>query len=255
MTPEDALQELLARLGASQGAAVLISDEELSEWPETAVRAMKKGGLLAPASPAPEVVCPGCEQQCFMPVNTLQAGNGKVAFVIFCDKRDDISRVPVSDAKLRRWSTSLTAVAEFAARPLDVNSASSLNGERCEVGVVKGRRHSSHVVLVADGGLSLYAAGHTVDLCDFLKLEGESIRLDKSAIVRLVDKPIATAGNEESAQQRRDRIGMLVRAEKAKGTRAFLKTVAENEGISVSRLKQIVQDRSRKSRSTRRSHY
>jgi hypothetical protein len=41
MTPQDALCKLLARLGASKGAAVLISEEELSQWPAAAVRAMK----------------------------------------------------------------------------------------------------------------------------------------------------------------------------------------------------------------------
>ena len=36
MTPQDALRELLARLGASNGKAVLISEEELGRWPAAA---------------------------------------------------------------------------------------------------------------------------------------------------------------------------------------------------------------------------
>ena len=33
MTPLDALLELLERVGASRGAAALVSEEELSRWP------------------------------------------------------------------------------------------------------------------------------------------------------------------------------------------------------------------------------
>ena len=62
MSPQDALCELLARLGASKGAAVLISGEELNHWPAVAVRAMKSHNLLVKARPAASVVCPGCEQ-------------------------------------------------------------------------------------------------------------------------------------------------------------------------------------------------
>lgn len=254
MTPAEVLHELLARLGANHdGAAVLVSDEELNEWPEVAVHAMKKAGLLAPASPASSVVCPGCERQCFMPVHTLQAGPGKAAFVIFCDKRDDISRVAVPEAKLRQWSASTAALAGLATRLLGVADAISPSGQRCEIGVVRGRKQSSHVVLVANGGLSLQLAGHTVALADYLTLEDKSFRMDKQAILRLVDRPIAGAGDRESAQKRRERLRKLVQAEEAKGNKAFLKTVAEREGISVSRLKQILQRPSQESQRARRS--
>lgn len=240
MTPADAFHELLARLGASYGAAVLVSDEELNQWPETAVLAMKKAGLLSSASPASSVVCPGCEQQCHMPVHTLPAGNSHAAFFVVCDKRDDINRVPVSEAMLKRWSTSLRVLAGLVTHLLGTTGADGATGQRSELGVVKGGKHSSHVVLVADGGLSLHVAGHTVALADVLMLDGNAFRLDKRAIVKLVDKPIAGAGDQESAHQRRDRLTRAVREEKAKGNSRFLQTVAEKEGISVSRLKQIL---------------
>jgi hypothetical protein len=79
MTPLDALLELLERVGASHGAAVMVSEEELSLWPAEAVRKLKSQKLLAKASTA---VCPGCEQECTMPVHTMPAGAGKaVAFL------------------------------------------------------------------------------------------------------------------------------------------------------------------------------
>ena len=38
MMPQAAILELLARVGASGGAAVLISEQELSHWPAAAVK-------------------------------------------------------------------------------------------------------------------------------------------------------------------------------------------------------------------------
>ena len=64
--------------------------------------------------------------------------------------------------------------------------------------------------------------------------------MDRRALTRLVDQPIAGGGDQESAAQRRERLQKRVDAERAKGNRAFNKTVAEEEGINVSRLKQIL---------------
>lgn len=93
MTPLDALLELLERVGASHGAAVLVSEAELSLWPSEAVRQLKLQKLLVKASPAVSVVCPGCEQECVMEVHTPPSVTGPAASFVICDKRDDINRV------------------------------------------------------------------------------------------------------------------------------------------------------------------
>src|ERR1700730_4561259 len=94
MTPQDALIELLARVGARNGAALLVGAEGVGQWPAAAVAAMKSQKLLARARPAVSVVCPGCERECVMPVHTLPTGpRGTESFVV-CDKRDDITACP-----------------------------------------------------------------------------------------------------------------------------------------------------------------
>jgi type III secretory pathway component EscV len=55
-----------------------------------------------------------------------------------------------------------------------------------------------------------------------------------------VDHPAAGAGDAESAAQRRERLKKRVQLVRARGAMAFLKTIAEAEGVSVSRLKQIL---------------
>ena len=94
MTPQDALIELLGRVGASQGAAVLINDDELGQWPKAAVAAIKTQRLLIKTRPASSAICPGCERDCVMPVHVLPVEGKRPARVfISCDKRDDIGTV------------------------------------------------------------------------------------------------------------------------------------------------------------------
>lgn len=56
--------------------------------------------------------------------------------------------------------------------------------------------------------------------------------------------PVQGAGGSapvtETPEQRRERLKVRVREEKAKGTKAFMQVVAKEEGISPSRLKQLV---------------
>ncbi len=75
MTPKAALIELLGRVGARLGESITVSTEELSQWPTEAVAALKSQGLLLKARPAKSVVCPGCEQECSMPVHTVTRPN------------------------------------------------------------------------------------------------------------------------------------------------------------------------------------
>src|ERR1035441_6020473 len=46
MTTQDALTELLVRMGEGRHATVLVSEEELQGWPAEAVKAMKSQKLL-----------------------------------------------------------------------------------------------------------------------------------------------------------------------------------------------------------------
>ena len=257
MTPLEALLELLDRVGASRDAAVLVSEEELSRWPAEAVRELKAKKLLQRASPAVSVVCPGCEQECVMPVHTPSAGAGTAASFVVCDKRDDISRVAVSVERLRQWRASGAAIADVITGLLGLRSpdAGAISSGRWEIGMLKGRKHSSHIALIADGQLTLCVAGHTVALADVLTLDGDSFKLDKQTLIRFVDKPVAGAGDQESAAQRRERLKKRVQAEKAKGNKAFLKTVSEEESISVSRLKQLLAKPSETKAAHRRPAY
>jgi Transposase IS66 family len=185
MTPLDALLELLERVGASRGAAALVSEDELSRWPAEAMRELKAKKLLQTASPAVSVVCPGCEQECVMPVHTPPAETGAAASFVVCDKRDDINRVAVSAERVRQWRAPAASIADLITGLLGLRSpdAGAISSGRWEIGMLKGRKHSSHIVLISDGQLTLCVAGHTVALADVLTLEGDSFKLDKQTLM------------------------------------------------------------------------
>lgn len=122
MTPLDALLELLERVGASRGAAALVSEEELNRWPAEVVRELKAQKLLVKASPATTVVCPGCEQECTMPVYAMPESGPP--FTI-CDKRDDINRVEIRTERLRQWRCGAEAVGAFVAQSLGLRPTAS----------------------------------------------------------------------------------------------------------------------------------
>jgi len=244
MTPDAALVELLERVGARHGASVAVSNHELSAWPSAAVAAMKSQCLLTKARPATSAVCPGCERECVMPVHVLTDKAREPAAFIVCDKRSDMNRVPVPVSCLEQWQASGDSIAALLAELLGLHRSgtSGTDAARWEVGVLKGTKHSSHLVLVADGKLALSLAGHSVPLADVLTLESDAFKVDRRSLTRLVDQPVAGAGDVESAAQRRERLKKRVQAVKNKGVKAFLKTVAEEEGITPSRLKQLLRE-------------
>ena len=245
MTSQTALNELLERIGARYGAAVIVSDHELSEWPSAAVASMKAQGVITKARPATSTVCPGCEQECVMPVHVINVKVPKPDAFIVCDKRSDINRVPVPVDRLEQWQATGESVAALLARLLDMHRSSGSSGEstRWEVGMFKGAKHSSHLVLVSDDRLTLSLAGHSISVTDVLTFAGKTFKVDRRTLTRLVDHPVAGAGDVESATQRRARLKKRVGVLKAQEVKAFMKTVAEEEGISKPRLQQLLRDK------------
>ena len=242
MTPQDALVALLDRVGASSGAALHLTTDELNRWPAEAVQAIKAAMLLSKARPAGSVVCPGCERECVMPVHVVAADHRAPAIFVLCDKRDDINRVPIPFECVEQWQASGDAVAELLARLLELRRPDGGVGKagRWDVGLLKGAKHSAHLLLIAGDELVLTVAGHSVPLVDVLELVDCDFKVDRKALIHRVDRPVAGGGDVESAAQRRERLRKRVSSLRSKGVKAFLKTVAEEENISIPRLKQLL---------------
>jgi len=215
MTPDEALAELLAMVGVANGSAIRVSSAELANWPPSAVAAMKSQQLLRKARPADSVVCPGCEESCTMPVNTLPEGTGKASFFVVCDKRDDINRVPVSGEDLVQWRSDLEAVCGFVARALEIRrseSASSESGMHA-IGVASGSKRSQMLCLELGNTPLLVAGDGRLPLAELVRFEEGAYVLDDKRARQMVDQssmadPRYTPTNARREIRRQDTAAM-----------------------------------------------
>ena len=197
MTPQDALIELLGRVGASQGAAVLINDDELGQWPKAAIAAIKTQRLLIKARPAASAICPGCERDCVMPVHVIPAeGKRPARAFISCDKRDDIGRVAVPLERLNQWQCSADAVCGFVATSIGLRRSDQQadSANQWNIGIATGGKRSQMLCLKADGVLSLVAGNNALPLVELINYDNNAYSLDGAMIRQLVDSA-TTADN------------------------------------------------------------
>lgn len=147
---EKLIAALAARLGeSSENSICLDTDGEddgigIDEFAEALVSA----GLLLSAEPTSAVICDGCERNCVMPVEITPAINGRSSQTfIVCDKRDDIGRVRVEPATLRRWTFSLPLLARTLAKALKLDQEPVEDGEIWLLGNAKMSRNTTQVTL------------------------------------------------------------------------------------------------------------
>jgi hypothetical protein len=160
---------------------------------------------------------------------------------VMCDRRSDISRVPVPVDMLERWKSSVELVANGLARLLESAVASPVDtaGRAWALGGVKGKMFRGRVNLTLDPGLVLEVAGQRVPLVDVLAIADERLALDFGTLEQMADHPMDNDG-AETAEQRAVRLKARVAALRSAGVRGFRKVVCREEGISPTRLRQIL---------------
>ena len=206
MTPQAALIELLGRVGARNGAAVTVSTDELSQWPITAVTALKFQGLLLKARPAKGVVCPGCEQECSMPVHTLTRPNTPAASFVVCDKRSDINRVPVPAARLAQWRCDAKAVCGFIAASFGLVQTTVQPSEDglLPIGMAHGNKRTQMLCLRAQGHLALLVGADAMPLADVIGFENGGFTVDHAVVRQMVDAATTADPRHTPSTAKRD---------------------------------------------------
>jgi hypothetical protein len=189
MTPQASLIELLGRLGAVNGAEIMVSTEELNQWPAAAVSALKSQGLLLKARPAKSVVCNGCEQECSMPVHTVTRTNALATSFVVCDKRSDINRVPVPAARLAQWRSDAQTVCGLIAASLGMPQTTIRPPEDglLPVGMARGEKRTQMLCLRVQDHLTLVVDAAAMPLADLIGFENGGFTLDAAVIRQLVD--------------------------------------------------------------------
>ena len=239
------LAELLGRLRALRGGAVVVSAEDLRGWPSDAVAALHAAGVLVPGPPAASIVCDGCEEACVRPVHVVARASGEAAVFVLCNLRDDIDRVPVDLGDLAQWRLTVQSLADAMSGLLGGGAATAHGSAagRYRLGFVLGKKQDRAVLHLRfdDEGLRLLLAGHVLEVQDTLVLRDGRLAFDLRLLARCVDAPADDGGAlGEQPQDRRQRLAARVAQEKAKRTRPFLKVVAAEEGITPGRLKQLL---------------
>ncbi|MGE3601585.1 MAG: hypothetical protein AB7N70_39285 [Dehalococcoidia bacterium] len=223
MTPEAALAELLARLGARNDVAVFVSDDEVSRWPAAGVAAMKSQGLLVRARPAVSVTCPGCEQACVMPVHAVARRGGDVASFVVCDKRPDINRVAVSQQQLSQWRCTAVRVRTFIAANLGVrlSTARHDNVDLLTIGIVSGAKRSQKVCLRPRGDLAVVVGDQAIPVSELIGFRDGSYSVDGDTIRDLVDSATTGDPHYTPSAARRESRKLDTRAAYAKWQKAY----------------------------------
>jgi hypothetical protein len=206
MKPVDALIELLNRIGASPAATVLVNEDELRQWPSEAVKAMQSQRLVTKARPAFSAICPGCEQQCVMPVHTQLGAAGSKASFIVCDKRSDINRVPVSTSRLIQWQCNAELVCGFIAARLGLRRSNRqmAKADLWEIGVASGKKRRQMLCLQADGELTLVVGGNKIPLAELITFYDGQYSLDGDIIRRMVDAATRADSRYTPSQVKRE---------------------------------------------------
>jgi len=206
MTLNDVLQDLIERLDSNENHP--ISEEQIREWPENAVAIFQDAGWIKPLPPAKSVECPGCEENCCMPVHSIPPKNGQPSRnYVACDRRDDMGRIPIPPDMLEQWQITEYPVARWIGRTLGLKGKAKKDKESgaIHIGNVQGKNRNSLLKWVPGPPVSLQASGHSLWLIDVIQFKGSQIQVDQAAIMRMVDRPPPADGYSPSTAKREAR--------------------------------------------------
>ena len=207
MTVQAVLIELLERMGNSPEAAVFVNEVELSQWPSAAVKALKTQKLITKVRPPHSAVCPGCEQDCVMPVYSMRTRTDAPAAFIVCDKRNDTNRVPIPLKQLSRWQCRADHVCGFVADCLELHRNNKIKEKNgfWEIGIASGKKRKQMLGLQLENGkLFLTAGDKKVPLVELIEFNDGRYFLDHAAISRLVDTTTTTDKRYTPSNARRE---------------------------------------------------
>lgn len=234
MTPQAAIIELLARVGANDGAAVLVSEHELMQWPGAAVAAMKRQKLLLEGPAAKSAVCPECEDECMMTVHVVPRGDEPPTAYIVCDTRDDVGRVEVSLDRLQQWQCSPEMVCAFVAAALGLRQTDKrrpASADFLEIGMANGDKRAQMLCLQTDGDLLLVAGTGKLPLADLIEHHDGGYSLDGARVRQLVDTATTADSRYTPSNARREARKLDTQAMYAEWQKAYRELKKKRKGM------------------------
>ena len=198
MTLNDVLLGLLAHLRA-ENKPIMVSRDNVQQWPDGALDRFLQLGFLVPASAAQSVECNACDNHCFMDVITLPHNDPALtrAFIV-CDDTEmqsQIGRVQIPLVRLQQWQGSVKQLAMVIADLLELKDTITFtpNHPIIKLGMLKSLKGRRWVNLNSLD-LSLEINKYTVPIDEVLYFEGEQLFIDHDCIDELLDREPLTQG-------------------------------------------------------------
>lgn len=203
MTLDDVLLELIQHLDShSEGS---FTWEQVREWPEGAVELFQGAGWIKPKASAKSVVCPGCEENCFMPVHVSPAVRGQpVRAFVACIIRDDMGRIPIPLNYLQQWQVTENQVTRWIADSLGLKGKPKKDKKSgtIHIGNVQGKKKMGLLEWVGQAPVSLKVSGGLLPLIEVVHLESDKLQIDQAAIINMVNRPPSSDRYEPSIAKR-----------------------------------------------------
>ncbi|MCP3680989.1 MAG: hypothetical protein GY782_12355 [Gammaproteobacteria bacterium] len=220
----------------------IIGWSERTAWDEDAWDFCLSNKLIQEASPAQTVICDGCAEQCIMEFKVLpKKGSHDATAVVMCDKPEAMGLVYMPIEQLQQWHIGHEIVAQVIAKKLAIKTDLvhyQQDKQRWHIGIFKGKKHKRPLYLcIDDDALCLSLAGHVVPVIDMLAVNKSKLAIKEYRLTQKVDNP---QGTDETPDERKKRIQCRYKEIQAARVRAPLQKLAEEEAVSLSRIKQIL---------------
>jgi hypothetical protein len=232
MTFQDTLQDLILRLGEGDGG--ILAWEQVREWPGGAVEIFELAGWIKLKDPARAVVCPGCEENCFMPVHVRSETEGKSLWAyVACDKRDDMGRVPLSTEHLKQWQISEGQVAKWICHALGLKGRPKRtnSNQAIQLGHFQGKKRTGILELDCTRSPVLKSSGGSIPLEEIVVFNGKQLNIDREAVLEVVDRPPPVERYSPSVTRRESRKLNTQNMHKS-WQKTYRKLKRENPGMS-----------------------
>jgi hypothetical protein len=190
MTLDDVLHDLIKLIEIDKSRTV--SWEQVSRWPKGALDIFLKEEWVKPTHSVKSITCPGCEENCFMSVHpSPMIQNQPVKFYIACDRRDDMGRIPILSEELQQWQITEMPVARWFNKKLGLKEKplQDKNSGRIKLGNIQGKKNIGLLELDCQKQVSLKVSEHSLPLIEVVYFKENEIKIDKSAVISMVDLP------------------------------------------------------------------
>lgn len=160
------------------------------------------------------VICDGCEEFCPMRVNYFKTLSAKENFFVICDRRDDISRVPVPLERIEGFTCNLILLRDFIKNQLQLSYPTTKiidTPYKVVLGVAKTQTSKLNLFIEKNDHSLILISGEEYDenLEDFFQFDSNGFFIDKEEMSGFFERAINSSSRSKknlALEKRNNRI-------------------------------------------------